>query len=53
MILTMDQRQRPISECICATNIGTNACSETRNITDSICIISLSTYSAGMLATAI
>lgn len=49
----MDQRQRTTSECICATNIGTNVCSETRNITDSICIISLSMYSVGMVAIAI
>ena len=48
----MDQIQRKLSGCICATNIGTNVCSETRNMTDNICVISSSTYNMGILAMA-
>ena len=49
MILAIVQIQRYLSECMCATNIGTNVCSDTRKITDKICTISLSMYNVGTL----
>ena len=51
-ILKIVHRTRIMSECICATNMGIYACSDTSFKTVAMCMMSLCTKSAGTASTA-